>query len=448
MSQGDYIALAADLVEKAQKRGASLSEVYITNAKELSIEVSNQEIETLKMAEEHGLGIRVIIDQRMGFAYSSDFSSQALDEAVNMALANAQMVNQDQFNTFPSQVREYPQLDLYDPQIADTPMEDKIELAKEIERQARSYDPRVTITESCTYQESQYFVALANSLGINNTYRGAYCGAYGFLVAEENGESQTGFGLQYGLKYRDLDPAKVGREGAEKAVRMLGAKEIRTQKAAVVFDPYVATNFLGVLAPALSAEAVQKGKSLFAGKKGQKVASPLVTIIDDGAMPGGILSSPFDGEGVATQRTVLIKEGNLETFLYNTYTAAKDGVASTGNGTRGSFKSTPEVGNTNFYLEPGNISRQQLLQNITKGLYITEVMGMHTANPISGDFSVGAAGLWIENGELVGPVRGVAIAGNIMELLQAIDAVADDLTFFVGKGSPTIAVSKMTISGS
>ena len=267
------------------------------------------------------------------------------------------------------------------------------------------------------------------------------------MVAAEGEDQQTGFGLQYRLKYKDLDPKQVGEEAAEKAVRMLGAKEINTQRATVVLDPYVATNFLGLIAPALSAEAVQKGRSLFAGKVGKSVGSSLLTIIDDGAMEGGVISAPMDGEGVPAGKTVLVDEGELRGYLHNTYTAAKDGVQSTGNGTRGSFKGTPEVGTTNFYIAPGNTPRDQLLSQVDKGLYITEVMGMHTANPISGDFSVGASGLWIENGQFTKPVRGVAIAGNIMDLLNAIDCIGSDMTFFVGKGSPTLRIARMTISG-
>jgi len=435
-------------VDKAQKLGASMSEAYLSTGKELTIEISNQQVEALKIADEKGLGMRVIVDGRMGFAYSSDLSDEAVEQTVRQALANAQKSHADEHNVLPKPSSHYPELKLLDEQIATTRIEDKIALAKEIELEARAFDPRVKITESCTYQDAEYTVTLFNSLGLEKTYQGAYCGAYAYVVAEENGDNQTGFGLAFSLRYKDLDPAKVGKEAAQKAIRMLGAKEIGTQKAAVVLDPYVATNFLGVLAPALSAEAVQKGKSVFAGKIGAKVSSDVITVIDDGALDGAIMSSPFDGEGVATGQTILIQNGILQGYLHNTYTARKDGVESTGNGIRGTFKSTPEVGTTNFYIQPGQVTKEQLLKDITKGLYVTEVMGMHTANPISGDFSVGAAGIWIENGELTAPVRGIAIAGNIIDFLEAIDLVANDLTFFVGRGAPTVRIARMTISGS
>lgn len=444
----DLKKIGEETVSKAVKLGASEAESFLVSDQELSIEVTGQEVENMKVAESRGLGVRVIKDGKFGFAYTADLGGDALDFVVKQALDNADITAVDEFNRLPQPSAKYPQLDIYDQAIENAPIEKKIQLAKDIERYAKEYDNRIAITERCAYQDARYHVSIVNSHGISQEYRGAYCGAYAFLVAQEGEDQQTGFGLQYQLKFNQLDPKKVGCEAAEKAVRMLGAEEIATQKATVVLDPYVATNFLGVIAPALTAESVQKGKSLFAGKVGQTVGSSALTIIDDGAMEDAVVSAPMDGEGVPCGKTVLIEGGQVKGFLHNTYTAAKEGVQSTGNGTRGSFKGTPEVGTTNFYIAPGDTSREKLLGDISQGLYITEVMGMHTANPISGDFSVGASGLWIENGEFVRPVKGVAIAGNIKDLLQSIDCIGTDLTFFVGKGSPTIRIARMTISGS
>lgn len=443
----NYQNLAKELVDKATAKGAHQAEVYISKGKELTIEVANGQVETLKNAEEHGLGIRVIVDNRLGYAYTSDLSNEALEMTIAQAINNAEKTHPDPLYRLPAPVSDHRELELYDPEIEATGIDKKIDFALAIEKAAREYDPRLKITESCTYQDTHYQVTLANSLGILTSYQGAFCGCFAYVVAEEDQDAQTGFGMQFELKIADLDPVKVGKEAASKAVRMLKASHIKTQKAPVVFDPYVATNFLGVLAPALSADAVQKGKSLFAGKVGTQVCSPLINIVDDGALPGGLMSAPFDGEGVSTGRTVLIEKGVLNGYLHNNYTATKDGVNSTGNAVR-SFKSTPEVGTTNFYIEPGKVSKEELLAGIEQGFYITEVMGMHTANPISGDFSVGASGLWIENGRLTKPVRGVAIAGHLMSLFQQVDCVADDLTFFVGRGAPTIRIKEMTISGS
>lgn len=443
----EYMELAAYVVKKAREMGAGQSEAFLINSRELSVDVREGQVETMKLAEDRGLGIRIFKEGRIGFAFTSDLDKQAVNDIIAQALKNSDKTTADEFNSLPETAGNYPQLDLFDPAIHQVPVEDKIALAKHIEEIAKNYDRRITNTERAAYFDVEYAVTLANSLGVAATYKGSYCGAYMDVVAEENGDSQTGFGLQFVLKYRDLDPKAIGEEAAEKAIQKLGAKTVSTQKAYVVFDPYVATNFLGVLAPALSAEAVQKGKSIFAGKVGQQVAASAISLIDNGAMPGQTGSAPFDGEGVPTSETVLVKDGQLQGFLHNAYTARKDKTQPTGNGIRGSFKSMPEVGTTNFYIKPGQVSREDVISQVDKGLYVTEVMGMHTANPISGDFSVGAAGIWIENGKFAYPVRGVAIAGNLLDLLKNVVAVADDLRFFGGKGAPTICIGGITISG-
>lgn len=447
MTEFNLQKIGENALHKAASLGVKSAEVFLSRSRDLSIEISDQQVETMKLADEQGLSIRIFQNNRLGFSYSSDLSDSALDQMVTQAIANAQNTARDEFYTLPMPAEKYPALDLLDPHISRVPVEEKIALAKDIEEKARKYDSRIKITERCAYSDSLYEVAILNSLGVSGQYQGAYCGASAFLVAEDQGESQTGFGFQYHLKYQALNPDLIAEEAAQKAVRMLGAKSIQTQTLTTVFDPYVATNFLGLIAPSLSSESVQKGKSRLAGKAGVKIASELISLVDDGAKEGGMMSAPFDGEGVPCQKNALITKGILNGFLYNTYTGAKEGKKSTGNGIRGSYKSAPEIGTTNFYIEKGGLAKDELLKQVTKGIYITEVMGMHTANPISGDFSLGAAGLLIEEGALTKPVRGIAIAGNIFDLLSSIDGVGADLTFFVGKGSPTLRINKMTVSG-
>jgi PmbA protein len=435
------------VVDEARRRGAEASEAYFERSEDLAIEVRDGAVENLKVAQESGVGIRILRSGCLGFAYTSDRSWPALQEAVDAALANARVSASDPFNNLPEPPAAYAGMNLGDPRLQEIPLEDKIELARRIERSGRAYDPRIQITEQAAYEESRYQVSIANSLGVSASDEGSFCGGGASLVAGANGEQQSGFGIQYTRNYAELDPEAIGREAAFKAVRLLGASRLPTKRAAVVFDPYVVTNFLAVLSSALTAEAVQKGRSLLAGKVGERVAAAGVTVIDDGALPGGLLSAPFDGEGVPSRRTVLIQDGRLVGFLQNSYTGAKDGLASTGNASRGSYKATPELGSTNFYLEPGELTQEQIVQQTDEGIYLTEVMGMHTVNPISGDFSVGAAGIWIEHGELTTPVRGMVIAGNMLELLEGIDAIGSDLRFFIGKGAPTVRVARLTISG-
>lgn len=438
---------AGAAVRQAGVLGAQLAEAYICSAKELNIDVRDGRVETMKLAEDRGLGLRVMRDGRVGFAFSTDLSTGGLAEAARQALANSGKTGEDPYRILPPPGTSYQEMDVYDPGIRRASVEQKIEMAKSMEAAARAFDPRVKIIESSTYQDGEALVAIVNSHGMELSYRSAYCGIYLALAAGEGNDSQTGFAMDFNLKFDRLNPELVGQEAARRAVRMLGASTVSTRRVSAVLDPYVATGFLGLMGPALTGEAVQKGRSLFAGKVGSRIASEQVTVIDDGALPGGIASAPFDGEGVPTSRTTLISEGVLQGYLYNTYTAAKDGVQSTGNGVRNSFKGTPEVGVTNIFIQAGQFSFDKLIQDVDLGIYITEVLGMHTANPISGDFSIGVAGLLIEKGELSKPVRGMAMGGNILELLARVDAVGDDLRFFGGSGSPTLRVTDMTLSG-
>ncbi len=443
----DARELVSAVVAEAEKRGAEMVEAYYQRSEDLTIEVRNGEVETLKIAGEEGLGIRVIKGKSLGFAYTSDLSWSSVKETIDAALANLQVASEDSFNILPEAPSSYPELDLLDPALREVPLEEKIEKARAIERAGRSFDPRVRLTDRVSYEDSWYQVAIGNSRGILASHQGAFCGGSAVLVAESEGEQQTGFSFQLTRRYHDFDPEEIGQEAALKAVRMLGARPRETMKVPIVFDPYVVTNFLGLLATALTAEAVQKGRSLFAGRVGEKVAASGITIIDDSLLDGGILSAPFDGEGVPGQRKLLIKDGYLRGFLHNAYTAAKDGVASTGNALRASYKVPPEVGSSNFFLAPGKMKNEEIIRNTERGLYLTEVMGMHTANPISGDFSVGAAGIWIEGGELTKPVRGMVIAGNIIRLLEMVDAVGSEVRFFGGRGAPVIRVHGLTLSG-
>lgn len=442
-----FLDIAGTAIDRASRFGAELAEAYLSSGKELSIDVREGRVETLKLAEDRGLSVRVLRGGRTGFAYTTNLSPAGVEEVARQAVFNSENTAVDAYNRLPVPGKSYPELDLYDHRIGKATVEEKIAMAKAMEEAARAYDPRVKVIESSAYQDGEVTVALVNSLGIAKHYRGAYCGIYLSLAAGEGEDSQTGFDLNYSLNYACLNPAETGQEAARRAVRMLGARPVETKRATVILDPYVATGFLGLIGPALTGEAVQKGRSLFAGKAGSAVAAETITIIDNGARPGGIASAPFDGEGVPTSRTVLVQDGVLQGFLHNTYTAAKDGVQSTGNGVRGSFKEAPEVGVTNFYIAGGAVHPEQLIKGIRDGFYVTEVMGMHTANPISGDFSVGVAGILIENGELTRPVRGAAMGGNILELLKNIDGVGNDLRFYGGKGSPTLRITGMTISG-
>lgn len=273
---------AENAVHKALQSGAAMAEAYISSSKDLEIEVRNDRVETLKLAEDQGMGIRVFKDGKTGFAFTTEFGDTAVGDAVRQALANASLAESDPYRLLPYPAPSYPAMDLYDTSIRATTVEDKINMARAMESEARAADARVSIIEGSTYQDGRVEVTLVNSQGLKLYYRGAYCGMYITLVAGEGEGSQTGFAMKFSLKFSDLDPVTLGKRAANRAVRMLGAKPGVTQQAPVVLEPYVATGVLGLLAPSLSAEAVQKGRSLLAGKVGQRVASEQINVIDDG----------------------------------------------------------------------------------------------------------------------------------------------------------------------
>ena len=443
----DFLSNAGEkALELARKKGVE-AEAFLLHGRELSVEVIEGQVETLKEAEEAGLGLRVINDGRLGFVFTSDLSDQAIRQVVDDAISISRYTEADPHNCLPQGTCEYPVLEIYDPKIPETSLEEKIEMAREVEQIALSSDPRVSIVERAGYEDSEFTSVIMNTSGLYASDRGNFCGIYIFLVAEDDGDAQNGFSVMVRKNYKDLGPVFTGREAAGNAVRALKARTIGSAHLPCVMEPYVTTRFLSLLAQMVDAQMVQKGKSLLAGKLEQLVASPAVTLVDDATFRGGIGTFPFDGEGVAARSNTVIKDGILTGYLYDSYTASKAGVESTGNGQRGSFRGLPSVGTSNFILQAGAGNPPYLYGDIKKGLYITEVMGMHTANPISGDFSVGAAGIMIENGRLTYPVRGATIAGNLGDFFKDIESVGSDLRFFGGKAAPSIRLKSLSIAG-
>ncbi|NQT29232.1 MAG: TldD/PmbA family protein [Candidatus Saganbacteria bacterium] len=445
------------ILESILKKDLDQAEVYISSSKTLKITVLDQKVESINEIKEQGVGIRVIKDEKLGFAYTSDFNPDTLSDTIKLAIANAKSTNADKYNGFPTKetqrhsdtaTSQHSNIELYDKKITQTSIEDKIKLALKMEAAAYKADKRVKKTEKISYSDSEISISIANSNGIEGHYRSNYCGGFCDVIAKHNGEMNSGFGFDFVKRLDDLKPQAVGAEAARRASQLLGAKSITSQKIPLVLDPYIGTQILEVLAAPLSSDAVQKGKSLFAKKLGLIVAAKLLTIIDNGKLKNGIESVPFDSEGVPTQETKLIEQGKLETFLYDTYTANKGDKKSTGNAVRASFATTPLVGVTNFYIQKNKHHPADMIKSIKKGLYVTRVMGMHTVNPISGDFSIGAAGIMIEKGAKTYPVRGITIAGNIIDMLEKIQEVGSDLRFIANIGAPTLLISGISVSGS
>ena len=428
-------------------RAAGLSgEAFLMHNRELSIEVSGGKTETLKEAEQTGLGVRVFNGRRMGFAYTTDLSGPSVVEAVREAARIAEFSSADEFNGLPEGRRVYPGMMILDENLHSLPLAAKIELAREVERAARNYHPSIQIIDRAGYEEYETAVLVMNSNDIYAFGQANYCGLHISLAAVTPEETQSGFAYTLQRKAGSLNPGEVAEEAANKALRSLNARTIPSQVLPCVLDSQVTAQFLGLLSVSVQADNVLKGKSMLAGRVGQSVVSPLLTVADDAAREDGVAGFPFDGEGIPSTRTVVIENGILNGFLYDTYTARKAGTQSTGNAVR-SFRSLPSVGSTSLMVTPGSTPQPALWEDLEEGLYVTQIMGMHTANSITGDFSLGAAGILIERGQLTYPVRGITIAGNLLDLLRAVDGVGSDWRFYGSRAAPSLRCRSLNVAG-
>jgi len=433
----------------AEATGGEGVEAYAELTTETSVSAFQGEVERLTSASSSGVGVRVVADGRLGYAYTADLRDQGLRECLAEARANLEVSGEDPGNVLP-EAAAYQALDgLFDVRQADTSPERKVALALDLEARTRAADPKVTQVESARYGDVVGEVAIASSIGVKGSFAVTHAWCLSIAMATEDGQSQVGYGVDAARALDDLDPGPVAREAADRAVRMLGAAKPATRTVPVVLDRMVAPSLLGVLLAGLSAEEVQKRRSLFADRLGEHVGAAGLRLIDDGRLVAGPGAAPFDGEGVPTRRTVLIDDGVLECFLHNTATAARGDASSTGNGRRGSFKSSPGVSAHNLFLEPGELDQAGLLARAGEGLLVQDVSGVHSgANPITGDFSVGVSGLWFRNGELAEPVREATVAAHLLDILKGIEAVGSDLRFTTGSiGGSSLLIGQMTVAG-
>ncbi len=438
------------LLELALARGARAAEVYAEQSVSRRVKVFRGAVEELTSARRKGLGLRVVQDGSVGYAYTSDLSEASLGEVVATALGNAGVADHDPDAVLPEPGDEPARVDVFDPGLDEATDEQRIELALAAERAALDADPRVKSVDEAVYADGDAQVFLASSTGVRGQYREGHCYAYAYVLAEQDEQIETGLSFTVARKPADLDPAGCGAEAAMRAVRQLGATKAQTTRTTVVLDPFVSASFFGVLSAALTAEAVQKGRSLFAGRVGEQVAGSVVTLTDDGIHPDGLASAPFDGEGVPCGRTPLLAGGVLSGFLYNVKTAHREGRRSTGNGVRGSYQTTPGVGTTNLVLSGPTTPLADLIGAIDHGVLVTNAIGIHSgANPVSGEFSVGISGLLIEGGRVGAAVHEVTMAGDIVSMLRSIVALGDDARW-VPSGSiltPSVVIEGVSIGG-
>jgi PmbA protein len=442
----DYKALVETLVKKCKNKGADAAEIYLQKRRNLSIRIRNGETETIQEASSHGVGFRVFVKGKMAFSHCNDLSEKALEDAIKSVVAFASNTTPDENNILPSEKGLTDVKDLYDPVIKSTPMDKKINMAMDVEKLALK-DARITKSAGAGYSEGETEIYLANSNGLLKDYKTTSCSLGVSVVAEKGDQKSSGGEYSSRRFWKDQkSPEEIAQKAALKAYQMLDPKMIKTQKAAVIFDPDVAYAILGGILRAVNGQRVLQGASFLAKLLNQQVASKLLTIIDDGTRSKGMSSRPFDGEGVPTLKRCILEKGVLKGYMYNTITAKRAGVTSTGNASRGSFRNLPGIGPHNFYIDQGEISQEEIIQNTEKGLLLKGVTG-YGINPVSGNFSGGANGFWIEKGKILFPVKGLTIAGKAEHMLKNIDMVGNDLDLNRGFTAPTLRITEMQIGG-
>jgi PmbA protein len=446
----DLKSLAQDIVSRVMSSGATAAECVIREGDEFSTLVRLGQVETLKESGSRAIGVRVFFGKRSASTYSSDFSRAGLDRMVSSALQLAKITSEDPNAGIPepSQLGSISgDLDLYSSDVYSLPGQERIAYARRAEKAALDADPRIKNSDGGSFDAATGHKILANSHGFVGEYRRSYCSVAAVPIAQdEKGAMQRDYWFSVARSLKLLEsPEDVGKIAAKRALRRLGARKVKTQHVPVIFDPLVATSILEHIFEGVNGDSVYRGASFLAGKLGQSIASPNVTVIDDGTMKGGFGTSPFDGEGVPTRRTVVIDKGVLTSYLLNTYSAKKLGLQTTANASRG-LAGTPGIGPGNYFLEPGTKTPQQLIAEVKDGLYVTEFLGMGV-NLVTGDYSRGASGLWISGGELTYPVEEITVAGNLKDMFMNISEVANDLEFRGAVAAPTIRIDGLTVGG-
>ncbi len=447
--------IAARGVEAALAAGAGAAEAFVQDSVGREIRVFDGEVESLTDAGQRGIGVRCWIGHRVGYAYGTDLGDTGLGEVAVAAVEAARVADADQ-HAAPPEATGAPRPEipgLADPSLGDWQTPQKVELAKAIERTCREADPRVVAVETAVYADEEERVALASSTGFAGEYEATTAYAYLQAIAEEDGDRQTGLGFGMGRSPVALDPDQIGREAAARATSLLGASKPASRICPVVLDPIVAASFAGFIGGTLCADAVQRGRSPFAGQLGEEVAAGALSLVDDAIDATGLNSSPFDAEGSPCGRTALIESGRLTAYLHDSYTARREGggARSSANAARSGYRTPPSVSTSNLIVEPGEESFDGLLARAGAGVYVTDVAGLHSGvNPVSGTFSVGATGRLIEGGRLAAAADEFTIASNLTEMLKAVIAAGSEARWVPFGGSvrtPALLIGEMAIGG-
>jgi PmbA protein len=442
---------SADVVIEAAKRLApgAVSEAYLVHSRSRSSEWSEGKPENQALSEVTGVGLRMIREGRLGFSFTNALDADSVDGLVRRAIDGSSSTAPDPMLDIPASAGDLPtvNLDLVDPTLDPAGWDERVRFLETLESEVKSRDPRITKVYRGSYREGRAEVVVANSRGVRRRSEGTSVSFGIACVVMQDGETQIGYGGQMFRHRAQINPTWVIDRAVEDSLSLLGGKRIPSGRYDLVLSPSIAGEILELLAGALRADQVQKGKSFLASRVGSAIASPAFTLIDDGRLPRGVASSPFDAEGVPTQRRALIDKGVLKGFLFDTTTAKKANQTSTGNAGRASYKGVPEPEASNFFLDAGTLSPEAILKDVKSGIYVRHVMGLHTVDTISGDFSLGLMGERIENGQRTHAVRGVTMAGNLLDLLQRVEAVGSDVIFSGSVGTPTLRIREISVGG-
>jgi PmbA protein len=446
-----------DLLEIARRvagvaRPDEQVEAYVVRSRDTDVEVFGGEVESLTTAVVEGIGVRVVSDHRQGYAWAGSLDESVIADTLQDARDNARFGEPDEWYGLADKQDvdgvDAAALDLWRDELAKVPTDEKVAIALELERATKAADSRIRNVESASYGDSLTEAAIANSHGVEAATRRTSCGASSVAIADDGTGPQTGYGFVAGRALADLDLESVPRDAALRSTRLLGARPIPGRRLPVILDPLVTRSVLGVLSSAFNGESVLKGRSLFAGREGELIGAPIVTVLDDPTDARAAGASPYDSEGVPTRATTLIADGVLQGYLQNVYTGRRSGSGTTGSAVRG-YTSTPGVGVRALRLSPGTKSPEEIMASVPEALYVQSVSGLHSGtNPISGDFSVGAEGLLVRDGAFAEPVREVTIASTLQRMLLDLMEIGADLTFLPGAvAGMTVLLGDMTISG-
>jgi PmbA protein len=445
-------ATARGAVEAALGAGAGEAEAYAARDSGREVRVHGGEVESLTAATQSGIGVRAWIGTRVGYAYGTDLSEPGVAAIAARAAEAARVADEDEFAAPPQPAEIEALAGLSDPSIEGWPTADVAELALAVERTALAADERIAGVEQAVYADSAERVAIASSTGVAGEYESSSCFAYLQALAAGDGGRETGLGFGLARGPAGLDPEAIGAEGAARATAMIGATKPPSRSCPVVLDPTVAASFAGLIGGALGANAVQRGRSPFAGRLEEELASAALGLYDDGRDPEGPASAPFDGEGLPRRRTALIEGGRLRAYLYDTYTARREGGESTGSAARQGYRSLPSVSASNLVVAPGSLSFAELLAEAGEAVFVTDVAGLHSGvNPVTGVFSVGASGRAIRAGELAEPLREFTIAGDLISMLGAVRGAGEEARWVPFGGSvstPPLLIGELSVSGS